>query len=135
MGEIHKKPIILFDGICKLCNASVQFIIKHDKKKCFLFASLQSDAAVKLLLQDNIKKIDLESIVLIDDNRIYRKSTAVLRIVRKLDGLWPILFVFIIIPKSIRDMIYEFIAKHRYQWFGTMKTCSWEPKENKNRFI
>ncbi len=135
MEEIHKKPIILFDGICKLCNASVQFIIKHDKKKYFLFASLQSDAAVKLLLQDNIKKIDLESIVLIDDNRIYKKSTAVLRIARKLDGLWPILFVFIIIPKSIRDMIYEFIAKYRYQWFGTMKTCSWEPKENKNRFI
>jgi predicted DCC family thiol-disulfide oxidoreductase YuxK len=135
MEETNKKSIILFDGICNLCNASVQFVLKHDRKQHFLFTSLQSDASVKLLLQVNNKNNSLNSIVLIEGDKIYYKSTAVLRIARKLNGLWMLFYVFIIIPKFFRDSIYDFVVKHRYKWFGKRNKCLLYIVEYKNRFI
>jgi predicted DCC family thiol-disulfide oxidoreductase YuxK len=135
MEEKNEKSIILFDGICNLCNASVQFILKHDKNENFLFASLQSDAAAKLLLQEKYKKNHLQSVVLIEEKKISDKSTAILRIARSLGGFWKLLYVFIIIPKALRDMVYDFIAKHRYQWFGKRDTCLLNIEDYKNRFI
>lgn len=135
MSIAFKKSIILFDGICNLCNNSVQFVIKRDNKQQFLFASLQSDAAAKLLLQFYNKKIGLQSIVLIEDNKVYDKSTAALRIARKLNPLWNILYIFIIVPKNLRDLVYDYIAKHRYKWFGKQDSCMLFIKEYKNRFI
>lgn len=135
MSIAFKKSIILFDGVCNLCNNTVQFVIKRDNKQQFLFASLQSDAAAKLLLQFSNKKIGLQSIVLIEDNKVYDKSTAALRIARKLNPLWNILYIFIIVPKNLRDLVYDYIAKHRYKWFGKQDSCILFIKEYKNRFI
>lgn len=128
MIKTKNKSIILYDGICNLCNKSVRFIIKNDTKKQFLFVSLQSDAAAQLLLHINHKKNDLNSIVLIDKGIIYLKSTAVLHILRKIGGVWAVFYFFKIIPKNIRDYIYDAIASHRYKWFGKCEICSYKNK-------
>lgn len=135
MKILNKKSIILFDGVCNLCNSSVQFVLKHDKKQQFLFASLQSDAAHKLLLQFNYKNSNLNTIILIEEDKIYDKSTAALRISKRLNPLWNTLYIFIVIPKSIRDVIYNFIAKNRYKWFGKSDTCLVYGEKYKKRFI
>ena len=135
MSNIKNKSIILFDGVCNLCNASVNFIIKHDKNAQFIFASLQSDAAKEILLQYNLKKIKIDSIVLIQNNEIYEKSSAALRIAKALSGGFKSLYLFIIIPKFIRDFGYDYIAKNRYKWYGQKETCMIPTSEIKNRFI
>lgn len=135
MKVSNKKSIILFDGVCILCNSSIQFVLKHDIKQQFLFASLQSDAAQKLLLQFNYKNSNLNSIILIEDDKIYEKSTAALRISKELNPLWNMLYIFIIIPKGIRDIVYNFTAKNRYKWFGKRDTCLVYSEEYKKRFI
>tara|TARA_R110001583_G_scaffold175827_1_gene330494 strand:- start:63 stop:473 length:411 start_codon:yes stop_codon:yes gene_type:complete len=135
VSTIKNKSIILFDGVCNLCNASVNFIIKHDKKAQFLFASLQSDAAKEKLLQYNSKKIKMDSIVLIQNNKIYEKSTAALRIAKDLSGGFKFLYALIIIPKFIRDLGYNYLAENRYKWYGKKESCMIPSSEIKNRFI
>lgn len=130
-----EKSIILFDGVCNLCNSSVQFVLKRDKKNKFLFASLQSDAAEKLLLQFNIKNNELDSIVLIEGNKLYKKSTAALRIAKELGRFWNALYLFIVLPKFIRDWAYDFIAKNRYKWFGKKDSCMLFIDAYKEKFI
>ncbi len=131
------KSIILFDGICNLCNTSVNFIIKHDKKNRFLFASLQSDAGQELLLQFNSKKNlnKIDSIVLIVENKIYYKSTAALQIAKQLKFPYNLLIVLHIIPKCLRDYLYGFIAKNRYKWFGKQDTCKVPNNELLDKFL
>ena len=129
------KSILLFDGICNLCNTSVQFILKRDQKEQFLFASLQSDAAEKLLLQYKEKKIGMDSIVLIEDGKVYQKSAAVLKICRHLNWPWRIFLVGGYLPKSLTDKLYDLIAKNRYRWFGKKDSCTMMMPEYKNRFI
>ena len=133
----QNKFIILFDGVCNLCNTSVNFIIKKDKKNKFMFTSLQSDVAKKLLLQFNSKINDnnLDSIVLIKQNKIYYKSTAALIIGKELKFPYNLSFLFIIIPKFIRDFIYDVIAKNRYKWFGKKDTCIIPSEDELNRFL
>jgi predicted DCC family thiol-disulfide oxidoreductase YuxK len=135
VNNTKNKSLILFDGVCNLCNASVNFIIKHDKKVHFNFASLQSDAAKELLLQFNVKKIKMDSIVLIENGTFYEKSTAALRISKKLNGGYKLLYVFIIIPTFLRDWVYDFIAKNRYKWYGKKDSCMIPSKDLKNRFL
>lgn len=135
MNNIEKNSIILFDGVCNLCNASVNFIIKHDKKAHFKFASLQSDAAKELLLQYNSKKINMDSVILIENNNFYTKSTAALKISKKLNNGFSLLYLFIIIPPFIRDWVYNYIAINRYKWFGKKENCMIPTPELKNRFI
>ena len=125
---LESKAIIFFDGICNFCNSSVNFIIKRDKKNYFKFASLQSEFAGKFLESCNLvpkvhsvngnteKKLD--SIILFENNNLYIKSTAALRIAKHLNGLWKIFFIFIIVPPFIRNFFYDIIAKNRYKWFG-----------------
>ena len=127
--------IILFDGVCNLCNSSVQFIIRNDPKKLFLFASLQSDAASKILLQFRIKKLDLTSILFIENGLIYDKSTAVLKISRKLKGGYPLLYGFIIIPRFMRDWMYQQLANNRYKWFGKKDICMVPSSDLVDRFL
>jgi len=131
------KLIILFDGVCNLCNTSVNFILKKDVHNKFLFTSLQSDAAKNLLLQfdDKIIKNNLDSILLIHKNKIYNKSTAVLYILKSLHFPYNLGFIFIIIPKFIRDYIYDVIARNRYKWFGRKETCRIPTKEELNKFL
>ena len=127
--------IVLFDGVCNLCNHSVQFIIKHDAKKQFKFASLQSVIAKDLLKQHGIVDYELNSIVFIDGNRLYLQSTAALKIAKYLDGAWFLLPLLMIIPKFIRDAVYRFIAKHRYKWFGKQESCLIPTEEQKELFL
>lgn len=135
MINIENKSIVFFDGVCNLCNNSVKFIIKRDKYKRFLYASLQSDAARDILLQFKILNSDLDSIILVENGKLYQKSTAILKIVKQLNGFWKLHYIFIIIPKFIRDFIYEIIAKNRYKWFGKRETCMLPTGDMKLRFL
>ncbi|MGC1390869.1 MAG: DUF393 domain-containing protein [Bacteroidales bacterium] len=113
-----KKYIILFDGTCKLCNNVVKFITKNDSGRIFCFIPLESEKASEYLNRYNKKNVNKGSVLLIQDERIYTKSNAVLHILKCLDGLWPLFYVFIIVPGFIRDPVYDIIAKYRYRWFG-----------------
>jgi predicted DCC family thiol-disulfide oxidoreductase YuxK len=114
----NKKYIILFDGTCKLCNNVVRFITKNDSKRIFCFIPLESEQASEYLNKYNKKNVNKGSVLLIQDEKIYTKSNAVLHILKCLDGLWPLFFAFIIVPGFIRDPVYDVIAKYRYRWFG-----------------
>ena len=135
MINLGDSNIILFDGVCNLCNSSVQFIIKRNKKQHFYYASLQSDVAKEILLQHLEKKITLDTIVFVEKGNIYTKSTAALRISRYLDGLWKFAYVLIIIPRPIRDAFYDFVAKKRYMWFGKRESCMIPTDDQKKLFL
>ncbi|MFN6946448.1 MAG: thiol-disulfide oxidoreductase DCC family protein [Cytophagaceae bacterium] len=114
--------IILFDGICNLCDGFVIFILQRDRMKRFKFLSLQSDRAASVLEEYGLEN-QINSIVLIDNGKAYTKSTAALRIFKGLNKGWPLLYVLIIVPKPLRDFIYKFVAKNRYRWFGKKEAC------------
>ncbi len=126
--------VVLFDGVCNLCNSSVQFIIKHDPKKYFVFASLQSDVAKALLLQKKVKNSQ-NSVIFIEKERVYTESTAVLRILKHLNNGLSLFYFFIIIPPFIRDFVYRIIANNRYKWFGKKEQCMIPSEELKHRFL
>jgi predicted DCC family thiol-disulfide oxidoreductase YuxK len=129
------QPVVLFDGVCNLCNGAVQFIIKHDKKKQFRFASLQSDAGQQLLEQYNFPTDELNSFILIDNGTAYSRSTGALKVCKKLNGLWPMLYTFMVIPKIFRDSIYDWVGRNRYKWFGKKEECMIPTAELKARFL
>ncbi|HBK71760.1 MAG TPA: thiol-disulfide oxidoreductase [Flavobacteriaceae bacterium] len=135
MINLENKSIILFDGVCNLCNDSIKFIIKRDEKNHFTFSSLQSDVAKDILLQFQRNNSDLDSILLIENGNIYQKSTAALKISKHLNGVWKLSYAFIIIPKFIRDFVYTIIANNRYKWFGKKDSCMIPTKELKARFL
>lgn len=127
--------IILFDGVCNLCNSAVDFIIKRDKKNRFKFSSLQDNTARKLLIESNFQEGYPDSIVLIKGDKIFFKSRAALEISKKLGGVWPLFYSLILIPAFIRDPVYEWIARNRYKWFGKKSTCRLPTEEEKSRFL
>ena len=127
------EAIVFFDGECKFCNSSVNFIIKQDIKRQFMFAPLQGKLAEELSIT-SIGKIH-DSIVLFETGKIYKYSDAALRIASKLDGFFKIFYVFIIIPRFIRDLVYKFIANNRYKWFGKYDFCMVPEESIKNRFL
>lgn len=126
--------IVLFDGGCNFCESSVQFILKRDTRGIFKFASLQSEAGSQVIKQHEIPQ-DMESFVLIDNDRTYYKSSAALHVCRDLKGFWKAIFVFIIIPRPIRDIFYNAVANNRYKWFGKKKSCMLPTPEVRGRFI
>lgn len=126
--------IILFDGDCNLCDKSVQFIIKHDTKALFKFASLQSDVGRSFIEQHNIPK-GLNSLILIEKDKWYAKSSAALRVCKHLNYLWKIFYLLLIIPKPMRDYLYHLLAKNRYQWFGRKDSCILPSPMMKKRFL
>ena len=127
--------IILFDGVCNLCSGAVQFIIKKDPKAIFHFASLQSEFAQNILAQFKTAPEKLSSIVLVSNGKLFTKSAAALTIAKKLQGIVSLLYALMIVPPVIRDAIYDFIARHRYKWFGKKNAC-WLPTPNlKSRFL
>lgn len=129
------RPVILFDGVCNLCTGSVRFVIERDSRKQFRFASLQSPVAEKLLGPQRNEADRLESVVLVVGERIYRKSRAALLIARRLDGLWPLLSVLLVIPRPLRDAVYDWIGRRRYRMFGKRDAC-WKPRpELADRFL
>ncbi len=130
----HSDKIVLFDGECNLCDSSVTFILKRDKKRHFRFASLQSPTGQAILEKFSLPKEKRDTVLLIEGNRIYDKSTASLRIAMRLQGLWPLLCIFFIIPAFLRDILYAFIAKNRF-WFGKKTSCMMAKEEWKGLFI
>lgn len=134
--QIEKSTlIILFDGVCNLCSNSVQFIIERDPKRVFKFASLQSSYGQSQLEKFNLDRNSLYSIILIKEGEIYQRSDAALLIARELQGGWSFFYAFIIFPRFIRDLIYNFIAKNRYRFFGKKDACWIPTPELRNRFI
>ena len=133
MNESHQ--IILFDGLCSFCNFWVNFIINRDKKDKFRFAALQSSFGLELQKKFSIDKDKIETVVLIIGNRYYTKSTAALMISKQLSGFIKILFPMIIIPKPIRDFVYDIIAKNRYKLFGKREYCRIPTEKEKNKFL
>jgi predicted DCC family thiol-disulfide oxidoreductase YuxK len=132
----NDKKIILFDGICNLCNSSVLTIIKYDKKDAFLFASLQSETGKQITDHFKIDTAKVDSIILVESETAYAlKSTAALKISKNFNGLWTLFQLFWIIPSFLRDSVYNYIAKNRYRWFGKKDTCMLPTQKNKSKFI
>jgi predicted DCC family thiol-disulfide oxidoreductase YuxK len=125
------RAIILFDGVCNLCNGVVQFVLNRDPAARFQFASLQSDAARRILGGQPMP----EAIVLTESRRIYTKSAAALRIARRLSFPWPLFSAFLLIPRPLRDLVYDWVARHRYAWFGRLDSCVLPKQEFKDRFV
>lgn len=132
---VIEKPIIFFDGVCNLCNSSVQFVIKHDAGNKFLFAPLQGITAKQILEKHNYDANQLNSFVLYKNDTLFTQSTAALKVARELKG-WPSwLYGFIIVPAFIRDAVYNFIAKNRYKWFGKKDSCMLPSPALKAKFL
>lgn len=127
--------IILFDGVCNLCNGLVQFVIKKDKEAKFTMGSLQSESGQKLLKKHNLPLQDYNSFIYLKEERVYSKSSGALHVLKDLGGLWKIFFILIIIPKPIRDYFYGLVAKNRYWFFGKRTECMMPTPALKNRFL
>ncbi len=132
----ENKQLILFDGVCNLCNSSVQFVIKHDKKDKFLFTALQSNVGKKIIQEFNIDTSKTDSILLYStDKGLSLRSTAALNIAKQLRFPINTLIIFIIIPNFIRNWIYDLIARNRYKWYGKMDDCMIPTPEIKAKFL
>ena len=133
--DSNASHIILFDGVCNLCNGFVRFIIKRDPKGKFKFGSLQGKPAKELLENENRASDRMDSVVFISNGLIRQKSTAVLHILREMGGLWKLLYALIIVPKFIRDEVYDFVAANRYKLFGKREECMIPTAELQDRFL
>jgi predicted DCC family thiol-disulfide oxidoreductase YuxK len=127
--------IVLFDGVCNLCNSSVQFIIKRDKKKQFRYASLQGKFGQEFLKKHNLPADYFNSFILLENEKVYSSSTGALRMLKHLGGAWSLLYGFIILPKFMRDGVYNWIARNRYKWFGKKDSCMIPTPDLKERFL
>jgi predicted DCC family thiol-disulfide oxidoreductase YuxK len=128
-------PTLLFDGVCNLCNASVQWVLLRDQKGVFRFTALQSETGQQLLKRAGLSHESFNTVVLVADNQIYTQSDAVLEITRRLGGFWSLLYVFKIIPRFIRNAVYNWVARNRYRWFGRSESCMLPRPEWKGRFV
>ena len=130
------QPVLFFDGACKLCNRFVQFVIRHDREKLFLFASLQSEAGKQMLetLKVSGQKIP-DSVILSFNDRYYLQSDATLQLLRLLGGSWKLLYGLTIIPRFIRNGAYDLIARNSYKWFGKRDACMVPTAELRARFL
>ncbi|HKI49239.1 MAG TPA: thiol-disulfide oxidoreductase DCC family protein [Desulfobacteria bacterium] len=128
-------PVVLFDGVCKLCNDSVKFILQRDSKGRLKLASLQSDYGRAILEKHGKSSDPMDSIMLLEGDRLTAKSTAIIRISKYLDGMWPLCMITLVIPRFIRDFLYDIIAKNRYRWFGKYETCRLPDPEFEDRFF
>ena len=135
MDQSKKHKVILFDGVCNLCNGAINFVIKKDSKNIFKFATLQSEIGQSLLSKFNIDTSKIDSMILIDGEKCYIKSSAALRIAKYLSGGYPLLYLFIVIPTFIRNSAYEYVAKNRYKWFGKKESCMIPTPELKAKFL
>ncbi len=135
ISELPKdKKIILFDGVCNLCDTSVQFVIKHDKKDIFRFVPLQSELGQKIV--NHIGASTIDSTILYEPGKAYYlKSDVAFKILKEIGGVYKVLLVFSILPKSIRDYIYDYVAKNRYKWFGRKESCMIPTRELQSKFL
>lgn len=134
MFETNHK-ILLFDGLCNLCNSSVLFVIKRDAKRQIRYAPIQSKQGMMLMKKYGIEEAFLGSLIFIDEGKVYLRSTGALRLCRYLKGLWPLLYILIIVPPFIRNTVYDLVAKKRYEWFGKKESCMVPTVELKSLFL
>ena len=132
---MNENPVILFDGVCNFCNGAVNFTIKRNKDKTIKFAPLQSEAGRELVKQYGLPENDMRSFLFIENENIYNRSTAALRVCRHLKGLWPLCYGFIIVPPFIRNGVYDFISKNRYKLFGQKEECMVPSADVRARFL
>ena len=127
--------IVLFDGVCNFCNASVNFVIERDKAGYFKFAPLQSEIGEELVAKHDIDTAETDSVIVVENDRAYTHSSAALRIAKQLDGLWSWSYGFIVVPKPLRDFFYRLFAKYRYRLFGKQDACMMPTPEIRARFL
>jgi predicted DCC family thiol-disulfide oxidoreductase YuxK len=129
------QPIIIFDGVCNLCEYSVQFIVKHDRQARFKFVSAQSERGKVLQRIYGVDTLQDGTVILLKNGKVYVKSDAAVEIAKDLDGLWRFLHVFTFIPKPARDLVYSVISQNRYRWFGKKNDCLLPDNNIKDRFL
>lgn len=127
--------VIVFDGVCHWCNAWVNFTLARDPHGKFKFGTLQSENAQQILKDLHLPADDFETFLLLERGRVFTKSTAALRVVRQLSGLWPLLYIGIVIPRPLRDAVYDYIARRRYRWMGKSETCRVPTQAERERFV
>jgi predicted DCC family thiol-disulfide oxidoreductase YuxK len=127
--------VIVFDGVCNWCNAWVNFTIDHDPHGRFKFGTLQSEPAQQILKDLRLPADDFETFLLLEQGRVFTKSTAALRILRQLSGIWPLFYLGIVVPRPLRDAVYDYIARRRYEWMGQSETCRIPTPAERNRFV
>jgi predicted DCC family thiol-disulfide oxidoreductase YuxK len=132
---MQEHPLILFDGVCNFCNYWVNFAIRRDKQKKLRFTPFQGNTAKKVLPRYHINPSALSSVIFIDNGKAYTQSSAAIRICKHLNGGWKILYGLMIIPKPLRDLIYNWIALNRYRWFGKKDQCMIPSPEVRERFL
>lgn len=134
-NKVEYEHIVLFDGVCNFCDSSVQFIIRKERKPILKFASLQSPTGQSLLKKFNLDPTKIDSVVFVSGEKVYLKSTAALYLVKRLKGLYPLLFGFIIVPPFIRNAVYDWVARNRYKWYGKKDVCMIPTPEIRARFV
>jgi predicted DCC family thiol-disulfide oxidoreductase YuxK len=127
--------IVIFDGECNLCARSVQFILRHEARPRFKFSPLQSAAGARILAAHGFLTTDVNSFVLVSDGKVYTRSAAALRIAREFKGPWQLLRILWLVPRPLRDLLYDFVARNRYSWFGRSESCLVPTPELSARFI
>lgn len=128
-------PIVIFDGVCNLCNASIDFIIRHDKVGHFKVTANQHERGRQILLEQGVNPDEVETLYLYEGGKLHERSTAALKIAHGLGFPWSLAYSFMIVPKGIRDAVYKVIAKNRYRWFGKKETCRLPTPEERARFV
>jgi len=131
----YNYSLILFDGVCNFCNSSVNFIIRRDKKNIFRFASLQSETGQKCLSEYNFYNTEFDTIILIEKGELYTRSATALRIAKSISGIWKLFYIFIIVPRPIRNYLYDLLSRNRYKWFGKKDACRIPSESEKKKFI
>ncbi len=135
MADFNNQKILYFDGVCNLCAGAVQFVLKRNKKRNILFASLQGEAGQAMLKQFGLSQTQFNSLVFVEDGKMYQQSTGALRLTRHLGAAWPLLMAFLIVPAFIRNAVYNWVAKNRYKWFGKKNECWLPTPDLKKRFL
>ena len=129
------KTVVLFDGVCNLCNSLVIFLIKRDRKKALMFTALQSKVGQSILKSNQLKTDNFDSFVLYKNGKIYQKSGAGIRVLGSLGGFWTLMYIFLTVPSPIRNWVYSLIANNRYKWWGQKDACMIPTPELKSRFL
>lgn len=127
--------LILFDGVCNWCNAWVRVVIAHDPDGQFKFGALQSEQAQRILRDLHLPSTNYQTFLLLEEGRVFTKSTAALRVIRQLSWWWPLYYVCVLVPTPLRDVVYDFVAHHRYRWMGRTDTCRVPSQAERERFV
>ena len=135
MTKSGDKKIILFDGLCHLCDSAITFVMKRDKRDVFGFAPLQTEAGARIADARGVSTADLDSVILVEGDGYHAKSSAVLRIGRSLGGVYSLLYPLILLPRWLRDAVYDFVARNRYRWFGQRESCRVPTPRERGRFL